>query len=181
VRTGIINRIGLAAVAAFVAVGALAVAGCGGGGDDSSTTGASGASGASGSTPLSQDEFVSQANAACADANQQVESLTAPADSAPIESLAPFLEKEVAIAGELLGKLSAITPPEDLQSDYDEFLASGKSQIATAQDAADAAKSGDTQAVQAAVQELSSNKDDQMAKSLGLTECAQDAQPQQAG
>lgn len=179
-RRSIINRIGLAVIAGCVAVGSLAVAGCGGG-DDSSTTGASGASGAAGAAPLSQDEFVSQANAACADANQQVEALTAPADSDPIESLTPFLEKEITIANELLAKLSAITPPENLQSDYDQFLATGKSQIATAQDAADAAKSGDTEAVQAAVQKLGSNKDDQQAKALGLTECAKDAEPQQAG
>jgi hypothetical protein len=180
VHRSIINRIGLAVVVGGIAAGALAFAGCGGGGD-SSTTGASGASGTAGATPLSQDEFVSQANAACADANQQVEALTAPAASDPIESLEPFLAKEIAIGSELLAKLSAITPPEDLQSDYDQYLATGKSQIATAQDAADAAKSGDTAAVQAAVKKLDSNSDDQVAKALGLTECAKDVQPQEAG
>jgi hypothetical protein len=180
VHRSIINRIGLAVVVGCIAAGALAFAGCGGG-DDSSTTGASGASGTAGATPLSQDEFVSQANAACADANQQVEALTAPAASDPIESLEPFLAKEIAIGNELLAKLSAITPPEDQQSDYDQYLATGKSQIATAQDAADAAKSGDTAAVQAAVKKLDSNSNDQLAKTLGMTECAKDVQPQEAG
>src|SRR4051812_3226990 len=65
--------------AAILAIGAIAIAiaiaGCGGGGDSTTaSTGASGATGAGG-TALSQADFVSQANAACADANSQVEAL----------------------------------------------------------------------------------------------------------
>src|SRR4051812_46029041 len=81
VRRSIINRISLAAIAGCVAVGALAFAGCGGGSSSSTTTGASGASGTAGSTPLSQDEFVSQANAACKQVNDQVAALKAPAQT----------------------------------------------------------------------------------------------------
>src|SRR3954453_3608024 len=64
-----------AALLATCAAAAIAIAGCGGGDDTSSTTaGVSGAPGASGGA-LSQDEFVSQANAICADANSQIEAL----------------------------------------------------------------------------------------------------------
>src|SRR4051794_21743553 len=80
VRRSIFNRTGLAAIAGCVAVGSLALAGCGGGGS-SSTTGASGTSGAAGTTPLSQDEFVSQANAACTQYNDAVGALKHPSSS----------------------------------------------------------------------------------------------------
>src|SRR3954454_24363649 len=94
VRRSMINRIGLAAIAGCVAVGALAFAGCGGG-SSTTTTGASGASGTAGSTPLSQDEFVSQANAVCKDANDQIAALKAPENT--LSAQAATIEQEIPI------------------------------------------------------------------------------------
>lgn len=172
-RKSIFNRIGVG-MAACVAVGAIALAGCGGG-SSSSSTGASGASGAAGSTPLSQSEFVSQANAVCKDSNAKTVALKAPTSSS---DLASFLGQSVALANDAYAKLSAITPPADLQSQYAEFLAQGKSQIALATQAEAAAKSGDTAKVQALVQKLQAGNNDSFAKNLGLTECAKNVQPQ---
>ncbi len=179
-RTSIFNRIGLAAVAGCVAVGALAFAGCGGSSSTTSTTGASGASGASGSTPLSQSDFVSQANAACKEGNDKIEALTALPSNPNLTDLATITEQQIAIANEVYGKLSAITPPSDLQSKYDAYLANGKSQIGTAQQIVSAAKSGDTSQIKTLAQKLSVGTDqgNTDAKALGLDECAKQVSPQ---
>jgi hypothetical protein len=177
VRKSIFNRIGLAAIAGCVAVGSLAVAGCGGG-SDSSTTGASGTSGAAGSTPLSQDEFVSQANAACKDANDQIVALKAPAST--VTAQAATVSQEIPIINSSLSKLTAITPPADLQSKYSQWLSEAKQQVSLATQLVDAAKANDTAKVQAIGQQLGANSDknNALARDLGLTECAKDISPQ---
>jgi hypothetical protein len=179
VRTSIINRIGLAAIAGCVAVGALAFAGCGGG-SSTGTTGASGASGASGSAPLSQSDFVSQANAVCKANNDQVEALKAPSTTASVQDQVPTLEQNIAIANDTYTKLSAITPPSDLQAKYADFLSSGKSQIALANQVLDAAKANDTGKIQQIATKINADKakTDSAAEALGLTECAKDVRPQ---
>ena len=143
---GIINRIGLAAIAGCVAVGALALAGCGGG-SSTTATGASGASGASGSAPLSQSEFVSQANAVCKEGNTKIE---------------------------------ALTPPSNLQSDWDKLIADAKKKEALAQKTLADAKANDTSAFNADIQQIQAlgGSGDALASSIGLTECAKDASPQ---
>jgi hypothetical protein len=180
VRKSIVNRIGLAAIAGCVAVGALAFAGCGGGGSSTSTTGARGASGASGSAPLSQDEFVSQANAACKDGNDKIEALPAPPSNPDLNDLASITAQQITIANEVYGSLSAITPPSDLQSKYDAYLANGKAQIGIAQQLESAAKSGDTSQVKALAQKLAVGTDqgNTDAKALGLDECAKQVSAQ---
>jgi hypothetical protein len=179
VRSTLINRIGLAAIVGCVAVGAAALAGCGGG-SSSSTTGASGASGASGSAPLSQDEFVSQANAVCKEQNDQVAALKAPTSTTSIQDQIPTLEQDIAIANDTYTKLSAITPPTDLQSKYSQYLSGGKAQIALANQLIDAAKANDSSKLQQIAAQVNTTKAklDAQAKALGLTECAKDVRPQ---
>jgi hypothetical protein len=178
VRRNIVNRIGLAVIAGCIAVGALAFAGCGGG--SSTSTGASGASGASGAAPLSQDEFVSQANAACKESNDKVAALKAPSATASIQDQIPTLEQDIAIANDTYTHLNAITPPSNLQAKYTAYLNAGKGQIAFANQLLDAAKANDTSKLQQIAPKLNAGKAqaDAQAKALGLTECAKDVRPQ---
>ena len=178
-RRSIIDRFGLAAVAGCVAVGALAVAGCGGGGS-SSTTGASGASGASGSAPLSKQEFVSQANAICADVNNKIESLQQPPQNAQVSELVPLLTQELAIAREAASKLEALTPPSELQNERDKLVANTQKEEALADKLIAAAKANDSSQAQALGQQLDAlnKQDNSISSSIGLTECAKDASPQ---
>ncbi len=177
-RRNIVNRIGLAAIGGCIAVGALALAGCGGG--SSTSTGASGASGVSGSAPLSQDEFVSQANAACKESNDKVAALKAPTSTTSIQDQIPTLEQDIAIANDTYTKLNAITPPSNLQAKYTAYLNAGKGQIALANQLLDAAKANDTSKLQQIAPKLNAGKaqSDAQAKALGLTECAKDVRPQ---
>lgn len=177
VRTRIINRIGLAAIAASVAVGSLAVAGCGGGG--SSTTGASGTSGAAGTTPSSQDEFVSQANAACKQYNDAYRALKRPATNS-MSDVAAFTTQVLPLANRRYAQLAALTPPSDLQVKYAQYLSDTKSQVGLLQDLDSAAKAGDANKASATLQkgqaaggQLKSEEQD-----LGLTECTKEVQPQ---
>jgi hypothetical protein len=175
VRRNIVNRIALAAIGGCIAVGALALAGCGGG---SSTS--TGASGATGSAPLSQDEFVSQANAACKESNDKVAALKAPSATASIQDQIPTLEQDIAIANDTYTQLNAITPPSNLQAKYTAYLNAGKGQIAFANQLLDAAKANDTSKLQQIAPKLNAGKAqaDAQAKALGLTECAKDVRPQ---
>ena len=181
-RTSIINRIGLATIAGCVAVGALPFAGCGGSSSSSTTvaSGASGASAAAGTAPLSQDEFVSQANAACKESNDKVAALKAPSATASIQDQIPTLEQDIAIANDTYTQLSAITPPSNLQAKYTAYLNAGKGQIAFANQLLDAAKANDTSKLQQIAPKLNAGKSqaDAQAKALGLTECAKDVRPQ---
>jgi hypothetical protein len=176
VRNTMANRIGVTAIAGCIAAASLAVAGCGG--SSSSTTGASGASGAAGSTPLSQDEFVSQANAACKDANDQVAALKAPAST--LSAQAATIEQEIPIINSGFAKLTAITPPADLQAKYSQWLSQAKQQVSLATQLAAAAKANDTAKAQSLAKQLQANGDqnDSLATDLGLTECAKNVSPQ---
>jgi hypothetical protein len=178
VHKSIFNRFMVgAALIACVALGAGVLAGCGGS-DSSTTAGASGASGASGGTPLSQDEFVSQANAACKEANDKINALKPPSSS-DLSAVAPILAQEVAIFGDTVAKLTAITPPSDQQAQYDAWLSDIKGSVAQATELAAVAKTGDTAKAQALAQKLqtANDKANAGAKDLGLTECAKNAQP----
>ena len=159
---------------AAAAVTALVIAGCGGDDDTTSTSGTSGATGVSG-TPLSEEEFVSQVNSICADGNDQVEALGAPPNS--IEGLGDYAREIIDISEPLIAQLEAVTPPEDLQSDYDAYVEAVKSQIELDEQLATAADAGDTKEVQSLAQELEQNDTDSTATALGLTECAKDPEP----
>jgi hypothetical protein len=171
-----VDRVVIAALGC-VAVGALAVAGCGGDGDSSSTsTGASGASGASGGTPLSQDEFVTQANAICGTASDQAGALQRPTD---IASTADYLTKVLQIYGDLNTKLQALIPPTDLQDKYNQLLSSEQETLSGLQDMEAAAKAGDKAQVSAISQKVDATNAARVpiAKDLGIPNCAAASQP----
>jgi hypothetical protein len=166
-----------AALLATCATAAIAVAGCGGGDDTSSTTaGASGASGVSG-TALSQDDFVSQGNSICADANSQIEALGA-LSSTDLASLGDYAQQVLDIGQPLAAQLQELVPPEDLQNQFDDYVAGVQKGLDLDSQLVDAAKAGDTQEANSLIQQIKANDNDDEAKALGLTECAKDPQPQ---
>jgi hypothetical protein len=177
VRRNIFHRLGIGGIAVGLAIATMAVAGCGS--SSTSTTGASGATGASGGTPLSQQDFVSQADAACKEGNDKIAALKAPTSS-DLSSISSFAAQGLAIDNEIYAKLAAVTPPSDLQAKYSAYLNEAKTQIAAVSQLKDAADAGDSQKVQSIANQISSANDslDSQAKQLGLTECAKNVQPQ---
>jgi len=103
------------------------VAGCGGsddsdGGSDPATTDA-------GSEALSQEEFVDQANALCREDKAEAERIVAEVlaeaqaeGSTPEEATAEGLERSVEGAAQSVEDLGELTPPEEIQADFDEYL-----------------------------------------------------------
>jgi hypothetical protein len=165
------NRIGLAVIAGCIAVGSLAVAGCGGGGS-SSTTGASGASGQAGSQPLSKADFVAQANQVCANSSDKITALGQQTHSA--SQIPSYLTKLGAIAEDLNSQLQALTPPAELQAEYQQLLDKNSETISVTHRAVAAAQSGDQQELQAQIakgNEINAAKVP-IAKELGIPNCA---------
>lgn len=146
-------------VAGAAALGAIiALAGCGGGSDS-----------------LSADEFRSQADAICADANTQLEALTEPTSA---DGFLAYLRAGLPIQEAQLTKLEALKPPSDLANTYTEALDLLKQRQAAVSAAADRIEGGeDTEAV---VKEVSDDIDgigdeaDAKAKDLGLKVCGSD-------
>ena len=141
-------------VAALAGVLVLLSAGCGGGDGER----------------LSKEEFQTQANAICAKYQKQIDAIGAPSslDEVPdlISQILPILNKEI-------DEISALDPPEELQSDFDKMLAATDRTKAAADDLSEAAKAGDQAGVQQALEEgnAASKEADDLAANLGLQDC----------
>lgn len=144
-------------LAGLAIVGAVAlIAGCGGGSDDR----------------LSLDDFRTQADAVCADANRLTDAIEAPTSN---DGVLPALEATQAATDPSIEKLKDITPPEDLQSKWDEAITLQEQQSAALQSAIDRIKAGEDPS--AVLNELGSEATSRrdrlraLAGELGLTVC----------
>jgi hypothetical protein len=159
----------------LIATAALAIAGCGGDDETTSSTGASGATGVSG-TPLSEEEFVSQADAICATVNSRIEGLQAPRND--LASIADFAQQGLEIVQPALQELQALVPPEDLQAQFDDYVSRVEDQVDLQDQLGAAAAAGDTEEVDSLIEQLQAGNNNEAARDLGLNECAKDASPQ---
>ncbi len=175
-QSHLLNRTRLVLLA-FAAAASLAIAGCGGDDDTTDTTaGASGASGVAGA-PLTQEEFVSTGNQICGDANDQLNAMQAPSND--LDSLAQFASDGLDIIEPSLAQFKAITPPADLQSQWDDFLSKADQQVELTKQLQAAADAGDKAQVQDLLGQLQALDDNgKLAKELGLDVCAEDTSPQ---
>jgi hypothetical protein len=159
-------------------VGAITLAGCGGGGTSTGASTAAGASRMPGTTPLSQHEFVSKANAACKDYNRKYQALKAPSNST--RSIAAFGARVIPLMDDTYAKLSALRPPTDLRARYRQYQSDAKKQIAFANDVESAAKLHDAGLTHYVAHKGQAHKArlDSEARALSLTECAKSVHPQ---
>ena len=143
------------AVAILVGVLVLLAAGCGGDG---------------GGARLSKEDFQTQANAICAKYQKQLNQVTPPTG---LDGIPDFIDQALAILDKEIAEISALNPPEELQSQFDAMLAASDDTKQAANDLSDAAKSGDKAAVQKALDEgnAASKQADQLAGALGLDSC----------
>lgn len=141
----------------LVLAAALALAGCGGGGTSGGT--------------LTKAEFVAQANAICKDYEARIDALGEPGS---IDDLVDLAAKAKPIAESGVAQLRALKPPEELQTRYDEYLATGDVNVALLAQLGIAAKAGDFAAIEKIGTEGEDNSDRAhgIAAELGLTECA---------
>jgi hypothetical protein len=146
-------------LAALAVLGAAAaIAGCGGGDDDSGA--------------LSAEEFRSQADAICADANTRLDALDEPTGA---DQVLGFLQSGLTVQKEQLEKLKALQPPDDLAGTFNEATDLLDQQTAAIQGAADRIAGGED--AETVIGEVDSQIDsindqaDAKAKELGLEVC----------
>lgn len=146
-------------LAALAVVGAaVAIAGCGGGGDDSGA--------------LSADEFRTQADAICADANTRIAALDQPTGT---DQILGYLQSGLTVQKEQLQKLKDLQPPSDLSGTFNEATDLLDQQTAKIQDAATRIQNGENPetVIQSASPDIDSisEKAKAKAKALGLEVC----------
>ena len=161
------NRL-LIPFAILAALGAIAVAGCGG--DDEtteSTTAVSGTSGVVGAA-LTEDEFVSQANAICKAGDKEVNQAGNElfGGQQPTEAQIEQFAKDILVPS-VQGQIDAIralAPPEDIAGDVTTFLDDAEAALGEI--------AADPSLLQASDNEGPFADVNEQADALGLTECA---------
>jgi hypothetical protein len=147
-------RHGLKVVAAAAVLG---VAGCGGG-DDSNKT-------------LSYSDFSKQANEICKSANEKSQGAKLSND---LKADAAVLDQQIPSVESALADFKKLNPPDELKSDFDQFVSISEQQLASAKKARDAAKAGDKAGFVAALKEAAplQAQSHEAGSKLGAAECA---------
>ncbi len=131
------------------------VAGCGGGG-----------------SKLTHTQFVSKANAICADYNARTAKLAAPNSFDSVVTYASQLRK---IAEDDVGKFEKLNPPDEDRANWKAFGKSGDQLIAAAGDLEKAAKDRDAAKIQQLLDEAKtrSAESKRIGTAMGTPACAQ--------
>jgi hypothetical protein len=134
----------------------LAAAGCGGGTDR-----------------LSREELIEEADATCAEFDQRVEEVDEPESLDDIER---YVQEIRPIVEEGTDELDALEPPEELQDEYDDWIAATRSGVDRFDELEEAAASGDEQRIQEVLQGAGEGGDEanRLAQEIGLQECGSD-------
>ena len=142
----------------IAAAGMLLLAACGG--DD-------------GRERLSKSEWIEQADAICAEADEGVDALTEPST---LDEIPEFTESASEISREALADLRALQPPEEDQATVDGMLDLVEQQIELGEQIGEAASDGDQEEVQrlAAEADPLEAEANERARQYGLEDCGED-------
>lgn len=143
-----------------LALGGLTAAGCGGGGG------------------LSEEEYREQANAICAESEEEVLELEQPETP---DDLGPFLQESVEVASEQQEDFEDLEPPDELAEAHDEAVELGDEQEELIEELADEVEESDDPA-QTLLSEVSVLNDaieesNELAEELELDDCESDPIP----
>jgi hypothetical protein len=144
-------------VSGLVSSAALAVAaGCGGSSDR-----------------LSREELVSEADAICAQYEDELESLAQPEN---IQDLDRLVENAKPIVESGLEELRGLEPPEDLEDQYDEWISRTEENVDRLDELGEAVADRDEQRIGEVVGEIQQTEEeaDELAGEIGLQDCASD-------
>lgn len=148
---------------ALVALTLVACGSSGDAGDDSSNPSSSA------SDQLSKEELITRADKICVDTAEQIRSQSTPTSLADVrQTFAETARK----TGAGVDKLKELKPPDSIKADYEAFLERADRAARQADDAADAAKTGDISEVLAAMGNLERDSESRrLARKIGLKEC----------
>lgn len=132
------------------------------------------ACGGDGGERLSKDEWIEQADAICAQADEDVEALTEPTQ---LDEIPEFTDTASEISRGALSDLRALQPPEEDQATVDEMLDLVEHQIEIGEQIGEAAEDGDQDEVQRLADESDpiESEADEKARQYGLKDCGSDS------
>ena len=169
------GKVAIATSAAAILV--LPIAGCGG--DDSTIQSVSGATSTS-SAPaaVATDEFITAADARCAEANAAIANLSTDAAAS-----STAVQQQLSITKQTLSGLKALGEPEDPDGSLADFYSAMQDQISTLKQQQAALASGDTAASESLGVDLDQAMSDAetAAGEFGLKECGQQGSSLPAG
>jgi hypothetical protein len=144
-------------LAPAIMIFALAAAGCGGGS----------------ASRLSEEEFRQQANTICDEFEQKISDLDPPTSP---DRIPDYVDQVIPLIEQGLAELRQLTPPEELEADYDAMLDETAKAIPAARALGEAAADQDAAAVQDAIAQAqqADEASNRIASELGLDSCAQE-------
>lgn len=147
------TRGALGYAAAVGAATSLALAACGGGDDG-----------------LSREEFVSEADSICAEYDQRVEEID---DPQSLDDVERYADEAKPVIEDGMAELRALEPPDELQEQWDDYMASSEESLDYLDELREAAASGDEARIQEIAQEVSEKNEDadRLAQDIGLQDC----------
>jgi hypothetical protein len=138
-------------------------------------TGAMGlaAAGCGGDDRLTREELIEEADATCAEFDQQIEDVPEPESLDDIER---YVQEIRPIVEEGTDELDALEPPEDLADEYDEWIEATRSGVDRFDELEEAAASGDEQRIQEVFEDVGTGGEeaDRLAEEIGFQECGGD-------
>jgi hypothetical protein len=138
-------------------------------------TGAMGlaAAGCGGDDRLTREELIEEADATCAEFDQQIEDVPEPESLDDIER---YVQEIRPIVEEGTDELDALEPPEDLADEYDEWIEATRSGVERFDELEEAAASGDEQRIQEVFEDVGTGGEDadRLAEEIGFQECGGD-------
>jgi hypothetical protein len=119
---------------------------------------------------LSRDEVIEQGDAICADYEARIDAVGEPTNANDIER---YVDEVKPIVEEGTNELDNLTPPEDLEDEYDEWIALTRRGVGSLDELKAAAAAGDEQRIQEIVQGLDDEEAeaDRIAQGIGFQEC----------
>jgi hypothetical protein len=129
---------------------------------------------------LSQGEFVSQADAICADAVKKqnaidIPSISASPSDADLEKFADALDEGIALTRDEIGKLRDLNPPESAAAEWGKTVDELDASMDDVDKASGAARDGDAAGLAKSLNDASAKGESatRRAKALGLKVCSQ--------
>jgi hypothetical protein len=143
-------------VAAMVTFTIVALgAGCGGDGDS-----------------LSREQLIEQGDAICADYASRIDEIGQP-QPGNANDIERFVDEAKPVVEEGTDALDDLTPPEDLEGEYDEWIALGRGNVTAFEDLEAAAAEGDEQRMEEITERLGADQGEaaRIAQRIGFQEC----------
>lgn len=122
---------------------------------------------------LTREELIEQADATCADFDAQLEEIDEPTGLDDVER---YVKEVRPVVEEGTNELAELEPPEELQDEYDDWIAAMRSSVDQFDELEEAAASGDEQRIQEVFESVGQGGDeaDRLAEDIGFQECGGD-------